>query len=158
MLRSTSDYHTDLQRNRVGPSAARLASAIPDNARAVIEREPKSVTQSAPAASRGWRLRFHPRAPLGVDSLTGWTSGSDPLAHLALRFPDLAPAIRYAECHDLPYDVREERPVQRPIGGTRHIEERAPARLCCWPTGPHALCCGNYPFDLGGEDARVSNS
>lgn len=90
-----------LRRNYAGRSAARLASKLPEDARAIIEREPRSVTQSAPMHRRGWRLRFEQRFPHGIDPLTAWTMGSDPLAHLGLRFPDLASATRYAEQHDL---------------------------------------------------------
>lgn len=96
------------KRNYLGPSIARMRSAFPDDATAVIEREPRSVTQSAPVLRRGWRLRFKPSARPTIKPLMGWTSGSDPMAHVTLRFPDLASAIRYAERHDLPYEVLEE--------------------------------------------------
>lgn len=108
-----SSANLEARRNYAGPSAARLSSALPEDARAIIDREPRSVTQSAPARRRGWRLRFDRRVPPGVDPLTGWTTGADPLAHLSLRFPDLASAIRYAERHDLPYEVREEASLVR---------------------------------------------
>ena len=97
MLQASTIQQPEARRNYVGPSAARLSSALPEDARAIIERERRSVTQSGPARSRGWRLRFDRRARHGVDPLTGWTTGADPLAHLTLRFPDLASAIRYAE-------------------------------------------------------------
>jgi hypothetical protein len=118
----------------------------------VIEREPRSTTQSAPVHRRGWRLRFHPRLPSGVDPLTGWTTGADPLAHLNLHFPDLASAIRYAERHDLPYDVRDDAPRTGSFGKRLNSREQSPGPLCCWPTGPHALCCGDYPFNGGSRD------
>jgi hypothetical protein len=107
MMQTATTRQSGSGRNYVGPSTARLSSALPEDARAIIERETRSVTQSAPARSRGWRLRFDRRAPHGIDPLTGWTTGVDPLAHLSLRFPDLASAIRYTERHDLPYEVRE---------------------------------------------------
>ncbi len=47
---------TRARQSYAGPSAARLSSALPANARAVIERQPLSVTQTAPAPRRGWRL------------------------------------------------------------------------------------------------------
>jgi hypothetical protein len=136
---------TDVRRNYAGPGPARLSSALPADARALIEREPRSATQSAPARQRGWRLRFERRRPHGIDPLTGWTTGADPLAQVSLRFPDLASAIRYAERHDLPYDVREDPAARRRAGGRQSFQETPPAHLCCWPSGPHALCCGDYP-------------
>lgn len=157
MLQASTTQQPDVPRNYVGPSAARLSSALPDDARAIIEREARSVDQSGRARDRGWRLRFDRRAPHGVDPLTGWSTGSDPLAHVSLRFPDLASAIRYAERHDLPYEIREEAPERRRFGGRRGFEGQAPVQLCCWPTGPHALCCGNYPFSSGGKDEESSS-
>lgn len=146
MLQASTTQQSNVRRNYAGPSIARLTSALPDDARAIIEREPRSVTRSAPARRRGWRLRFDRRAPHGVDPLTGWTTGADPLAHVNLRFPDVASAIRYAERHDLPYEIREEAFETRRFGAGQSFEGQGPVQLCCWPTGPHALCCGNYPF------------
>ena len=151
-----SDTNLEARRNYVGPSAARLSSALPDDARAVIEREPRSVTQSAPAGQSGWRLRFYPRLPIGVDPLTGWTTGADPLAHLSLRFPDLASAIRYAERHDLPYEVRDAASSRSQLGARPGYQRQDAVQLCCWPTGPHALCCGNYPLNGGEQNAQSS--
>jgi hypothetical protein len=137
------------KRNYRGPSAERLTSALPQDACAIIEREPRSVTQSGPARHRRWRLRFDLRRRNQVDPLTGWTSGTDPLAHLNLRFPDLASAIRFAERQDLSYEVREDPTESRAIGTYPKIDGDKPLQLCCWPTGPHALCCGNYPISSG---------
>lgn len=149
-----SDTNLEARRNYAGPSVARLSSALPDEARAVIEREPRSVTQSAPAGKRGWRLRFYPRSPFGVDPLTGWTTGADPLAHLDLRFPDLASAIRYAERHDLPYEVCGAASSRNQFGARLRCDGQDAVQLCCWPTGPHALCCGNYPLNGGEQNAQ----
>ena len=151
-----SERNLEARRNYVGPSAARLSSALPADARAVIEREARPVTQSAPSHRRGWRLRFYPRQPLGVDPLTDWTSGADPLAHLSLRFPDLASAIRYAERHDLPYEVRDAASSRSQLGARLVHQSQDAVQLCCWPTGPHALCCGNYPLNGGEQNAQSS--
>lgn len=98
-------------------------------------------------------MRFYPRRPSGIDPLTGWTTGADPLAHLTLRFPDLTSAIRYAERHDLPYDFRDAETSRNRCGARLASEAQDAVRLCCWPTGPHALCCGNYPLNGGEQDA-----
>lgn len=157
MLQASITRPSETRQNYTGPSVARLSSALPEDARAIIERETRSATQSAPVRRRGWRLRFDRRAPHGVDPLTGWTTGADPLAHLILRFPDLASAIHYAERHDLPYEVREEAQAKRRFGGRRDFQEQALVQLCCWPSGPHALCCGSYPFSLEGPSASETN-
>jgi hypothetical protein len=155
MREATTNQQPDARRNYVGPSVARVSSAIPEDARAIIEREARPVNQSGRARDRGWRLRFDRRVPNGVDPLTGWTTGADPLAHVSLRFPDPASAIRYAERHDLPYEIREEAPERRRVGGCQGFEGQVPVQLCCWPTGPHALCCGNYRFASGGWDGTA---
>ena len=134
--------------NYVGPSRARLSSALPDDARAIIEPDPRSAARFGRARQHGWQLRFERRQPVGIDPLTGWTTGTDPLAQINLRFPDLASAIRYAERHDLPYDLRERAAERRRIAGRQGFQEASPAQLCCWPTGPHALCCGDYPVTM----------
>ena len=123
------------RRNYQGPSPARLASALPADARVIIERETRSVTQSAPARRRCWRLRFDRRLTHGVDPLTGWTTGADPLAHLSLRFPDLASAIRYAERHDLPYEVRDAAPAKSRPPLRPHPSNAPALRLGGWPGG-----------------------
>ncbi len=155
-MNPASETTLESRRNYPGPSAARSSSALPDDARAVIEREPRSLTQSAPAHRRGWRLRFYPRLRSGVDPLTGWTTGTDPLAHLSLRFPDFASAIRYAERHDLPYELREEGPGSARVGTRQGREGQSAVQLCCWPTGPHPLCCGEYPFSFDERDTEAS--
>ena len=120
------------RRNYAARSAKRFLSALPEDARAIIEREPRPVTQSAPALRRDWGLRFHRRRPGRVDPLTGWTSGADPLAHLSLRFPNLGSAIRYAEDHDLPYDVRDWNPGwDGPIQPRRREKHSVEWRTSC---------------------------
>lgn len=135
---SHTNISSEARPNYVGPSPERLSSALPADARAIIEREPRPVTQSAPAHRRGWRLRFHRRFPHGVDPLTGWTTGQDPLAHLSLCFPDLASAIRYAERRDLPYEVREEARTRSRTPFRPHPTGAPPLQLRGWPTSPHA--------------------
>lgn len=131
----------DVRRNFVGPSAARFSSALPADARAIIERAPKSVTQSAPAQRRPWLLRFERRVAPGVDPLTGWTSGADPLVHITLRFSDLASAIRYAERHDLPYKVHEEVPARPRTPIRPHTLNPLPSRIDAWLSRDRTTAC-----------------
>ena len=62
----------------------RYASALPTDAFAIIEPDPLAGRSGGRAREGRWRLRFRPRSRPFVDPLTGWTGGSDPLAHLEL--------------------------------------------------------------------------
>lgn len=114
------------------PQAARLRSALPADAVAVIEPH-----------RRGWRLRFLPRRPASVDPLTGWTGSEETLSQVELHFDSREQAIRYAQRHGLAFEERAPAAAGKPVTAGHQCE--APLWLCCWPTGPHALCCGRYP-------------
>ncbi len=60
-----------------------------------------------------WVLEFPPSAPPRRDPQTGWIGGTDPLAHLRLRFPDRESAVAFAERHGWPYELAEP-PPRRP--------------------------------------------
>jgi len=96
--------------NDNGASGPHPSSALPADALAIIEPTP-IATQSGRARCAHWRLRFAARARPFVDSLTGWTGGSDPLAHVVLRFPSLEAAERYCRLQHLRFEVR--RPASR---------------------------------------------
>jgi hypothetical protein len=130
-------------------AVARMSSALPDDALAIIESPARSVTQAGKSREGGWVLRFRPRGRTYVEPLMGWVGNDDPLAHLTLRFPTRQAAIRYAQRQGLPYEVREPPRTISTSGGSQRFEEHPPLRICCWPTGPHALCCGNYPVSSG---------
>jgi hypothetical protein len=137
----SSFANLDLRRNSFAPSAARFSSALPSDARAIIRRAPKSVMQSAPAHRRPWLLHFEHRVAPGVDPLTGWTSGADPLVHVSLRFPDLASAIRYAERHNLPYKVHEEAPTRPRTPIRPHTLNPLRSPINAWPSRDRATAC-----------------
>jgi hypothetical protein len=118
--------------------------AHPADAAAIIERPARSVTQSG-GRSRGWRLRFAPRSRPFHDPLIGWIGGDDPLAHVELTFPTREAAIGYADAQGLAYELRDGAAAQGRRGRTATDPAHTPVALCCWPTGPHALCCGAYP-------------
>lgn len=145
--------HAANDNQRLAPGV-RPDSALPPDARAVIEPVERSATQSPPVRTGKWRLRFIARSPYHVDPLTGWTGGSDPLRHVEISFPSREAAIAYARRQGLDFAVREP-PARRPfIHGPLYAAE-GPIRLCCWPTGPHALCCGRYPVETNeAEHAR----
>lgn len=128
--------------------------ALPKDALAIIEPWPVSATQSGRARRNDWRVRFAPRARPFVDPLTGWTGGSDPLAHVVLRFPSRDAAERYCMRQDIRFRATPAAPA-RPLHAPMPLYCDVPP-LCCWPTGPHALCCGNYPvaqWDAGPASA-----
>ena len=127
-------------------SVRRQQSALPADAVAIIEPPSRSVTQAGQARDKAWLLRFQPRGRAFVDPLTGWTGSEDPLAHLALRFPTREAAIRYAERNGLAFELREPGRVSSTRGGEQGGGQQQPLWICCWPTGPHALCCGEYPL------------
>jgi len=126
---------------RAGPSHA---SALPPDALAIIEPVPVAVNQAGRAGAGAWRLRFAERWRPRVDPLTGWTGGGDPLAQIELRFPDREAAERYCRREGVPFELRGSPALRSPAQPC--LTGEAPPRLCCWPTGPHARCCSQYPI------------
>lgn len=124
-------------------SAAHCMSALPPGARAIIEPLPVGINQAGRAHASRWRLRFAPRWRPEPDPLTGWTGGGDPLAQLELRFATRGAAERYCRREGVPSEIRDPSAMRKSL--TPSLIGEAPPRLCCSPTGPHALCCGNYP-------------
>jgi hypothetical protein len=136
------------------PSAAIGSSALPPDAEAVIEPVPVATSQSGRARAGEWRLWFKPRRAPTVDPLTGWMRGVDPLAHVTLRFASREAAERFCTRQGIKFEARPAAPRRpRPIPARSGLEDAPP--LCCWPTGPHALCCGDYPIGRGSVSARV---
>ncbi len=83
----------------------RYLSAIPQDAKAVIEPEPVATNQGGHARRDKWRLRFPMRTKPHVDCLTGWTGGSDPMANVTLTFPDRGSAERFCARQGIEYSV-----------------------------------------------------
>jgi hypothetical protein len=121
----------------VGPSHS---SALPADALAIIEPVPMAVTQSGRAAAGRWRLRFGERWAPHADPLTGWAGGGDPLGQIELRFPDVEAAERYCRREGIRFELRGSPALRRSVMPC--LIDEAPPRLCCWPTGPRAMCCG----------------
>ena len=133
------------RKTRYDSPSRRARSALPPDALAIIEAPTRSVTQAGAARSGQWLLRFSPRSRSFIDPLTGWTGSDDPLAHLSIRFPSREAAVGFAERQGLPYEVRECVPKRQTAAAKQAAEQQSTLQLCCWPTGPHALCCGNFP-------------
>jgi hypothetical protein len=119
---------------------------LPCDALAIIEPVPMRVNQAGRAREGTWRLRFAERWRPRIDPLTGWTGGGDPLAQIELRFPDREAAERYCRRENVPFEVRGA--PQSGRSSQPRLTGQAPPPLCCWPTGPHARCCGQYPAAL----------
>lgn len=136
------------------PSSQLRSSALPPDAEAVIEPVPVATNQSGRARAGEWRLRFKPRRAPTVDPLTGWTGGADPLAHVTLRFPSREAAERFCTRQGIRFDARRA-PRRRPVAIPAKSGFGDAPPLCCWPTGPHALCCGDYPIRREPVSARV---
>jgi hypothetical protein len=131
------------------------SACLPKGAKALI-RPRQALTSSAGRARRtGWSVSFERQAAADNDPLTGWTGGAEPLAHVELAFPSREAAERYCRRVGLRYEVRDAPPRRTHAVVKQGFEMRDAPVLCCWPTGPHALCCGAYPC-LAGEDQRLA--
>jgi hypothetical protein len=137
------------------PSSPFGSSALPPDAEAVIEPVPVATNQSGRARADEWRLWFKPRHAPMIDPLTGWTGAVDPLAHVTLRFPNREAAERFCRRQGIKFEARPAPPRRpRAISAKSDFEDAPP--LCCWPTRPHALCCGDYPIARGPVSGSVS--
>ncbi len=92
--------------NYNGSSALAPSSALPPDARAIVEPVPIATNQGGRARRGQWRVRFAPRVPPFVDPLTGWTGGRDPLAQVELHFADREAAERYCRREHLRFTVQ----------------------------------------------------
>ena len=67
-------------------------------------------------------------------------------ALLARIKSDREAAEHYCRREGVPFEVRGA--PQSGRSSQPRLTDQAPPRLCCWPTGPHARCCGQYPAAL----------
>ena len=80
-------------------------------AQARIYRPAKTAMQSGRAKTRKWVLDYEQASKRLPDPLMGWTSASDTLNEVRLRFDTLEEAVVFAKKHNLDYTVIE--PQQR---------------------------------------------
>jgi hypothetical protein len=86
------------------------SSALPPDARAIVEPFPVATNQGGRARRGRWRVRFASRLPPFVDPLTGWTGGRDPLTQIELPFADREAAERYCRREHLRFTVQGASP------------------------------------------------
>ena len=78
-----------------------------------IYKPSKTAMQSGFANTTEWVVDFDPAEPRQVEPLMGWTSSSDMLQQLRLRFDTQEEAVAYCERHGIPYQLFEAKPVAR---------------------------------------------
>ena len=139
--------------NHAGPCAS---SAQPPGAQAVIEPVPSATNQGGRARRGQWQVRFVPRWRPVADPLTGWTGNGDPLETIELRFPNLETAADYCRRQGLDFSTHGQSRGPHPLHG--RLPPEPTQVLCCWPTGPHARCCGAYPIGTGERDCHPAFS
>ncbi|MBJ7409450.1 MAG: ETC complex I subunit [Phenylobacterium sp.] len=99
---------TDLKESASTPSVAarRHASALPDDAVALIRPKGPSVTSAGRATAKGWTLSFRPRRAPRIEPLMGWTETTDTLQQVQMTFPTAEAAIRYCQRQGLAFEVQ----------------------------------------------------
>ena len=119
-------------------AARRHASALPDDAVAVIRPKEPSVVSGGRATAKGWTLSFNPRsAPRIIEPLMGWTETTDTLQQVRMSFPTAESAIRYCQRQGLAFEVQggagasaygEALGAQRPPRAENENQPQPPAR------------------------------
>lgn len=134
------------------PHAALSTTPVPacdrllEGARAILYRPSRSVMSSHPQRRRPWVLAFERKAPPTIEPLMGWTSDTDPVAQVRMRFPSLDAAVAYARKYGIAYEVfgladeREEPPrgIILPAGGRERRSKAPAARRLRRPLKPAA--------------------
>jgi len=72
-----------------------------------IYQPAKTAMQSGRGKTKQWVMVHEPGAPRETDPLMGWTSSSDTLSQVRLRFDSREQAVAYAERKGLDYTVQE---------------------------------------------------
>ncbi len=78
-----------------------------------IYRPAKSVTQSGRGKSLYWVIEHDATAPKKIEPLMGYTSSTDMLSQVRLKFDNKEDAIRYAENNAIEFRVIEPKEQRR---------------------------------------------
>ncbi|MEM9733019.1 MAG: ETC complex I subunit [Pseudomonadota bacterium] len=80
-----------------------------------IYRPAKTAMQSGKAKTQDWVLEFEPASRRSVEPLMGYTSSSDMLSQVKMRFPSKEGAIAYAERNGIAFRVTEPKETKRRV-------------------------------------------
>ena len=69
--------------------------------------------QSGKGKSQLWVLEFEPSAPKAIEPLMGYTSSTDMLSQVKMKFENREEAIAYADRNDVEYRVIEPKEAKR---------------------------------------------
>jgi hypothetical protein len=72
-----------------------------------------SAMQSGKGKSSHWLLEYVPEVAKSIDPLMGYTSSSDMMAQVKLKFESKDGAIAYAEKNGIPFGVEEPKTTTR---------------------------------------------
>ena len=78
-----------------------------------IYRPAKTAMQSGKGKSEHWVLEYEPRDAKRVEPLMGYTSSSDMLSQVKMRFATREEATAFAERNDIEYRVSEPKETKR---------------------------------------------
>jgi NADH dehydrogenase len=87
--------------------------------RARIYQPARNAMQSGTAKTKGWVLEFAQSSAREVDPLMGWTSSTDTVTQVKLRFETREDAEDYARANGLEFEVlvpQSRKPNIRPMG------------------------------------------
>jgi hypothetical protein len=90
----------------------------------------RTAMQSGKGKTGLWVLEYVPEKPKAIDPLMGYTSSSDMLAQVKLRFETVEAAIAYAEKKGIAYRVEE--PKQPTVKRVSYSDNFAYARKQPW--------------------------
>lgn len=87
--------------------------------RARIYQPARNAMQSGSGNANDWVMEFASQSAREVDPLMGWTGSEDTQSQVKIRFPDQASAEKYANDHEIDYDLcqpNERKKIIRPGG------------------------------------------
>ena len=80
-----------------------------------IYKPAKTAMQSGAAKTKEWVLDYVPEKPREIEPLMGWTSSTDMLQEVRLRFDTKEEAVAYCERNGIPYQAFDPKPTKRPF-------------------------------------------
>jgi len=80
---------------------------------AKIYRPAKTAMQSGKGKTQFWLLEFEPAGRKTVEPLMGYTSSSDMLSQVKMKFETKEEAVAYADRNDIAYRVIEPKETKR---------------------------------------------